>query len=165
MATPLLAAGLEIGSLAEWFGAIGTIAGVSVTGIGLVREAARRRRAEEDRLAAQARLVYTRATLRGLASVAVLVMNESSGPILNLSARVFVLDSDNVVASSFGLAATHGHADRLDAHSSCELSIDLGLDDELELAASIAVELRFTDMAGLVWSRRDHGEPQRILAD
>src|SRR5262245_60747865 len=93
---------IEIGSLAEWFGAVGTIAGVFVTGLGLLREAARRRtdiaalrRADEDRLASQARMVFSRASVRGLAAVELIVMNESPRRILNLTARVLLTDPNS----------------------------------------------------------------------
>jgi hypothetical protein len=170
MTVSLLVNSVEIGSLADWFSAIGTITGVSVTGIGLLREAARRRadmearrRDEEYRLAGQARLIFSRASIRGLAAVAVVVMNESPGPVLNLSARLIVFDAVDGTATFPDVSTENVNADRLDAHSSCELSIDLGVDDDLDLADTIAIELRFTDMAGLAWSRLDHGEPQRII--
>ncbi len=166
---PLLA--LEVGSLAEWFGAIGTVAGVFVTGLGLLREGARRRadiaalrRMEEDRLASQARLVFARASVRGLASVELIVTNESSGPILNLTARI-LLSSPGQGTGIPDFVAAEAHADRLDAHSFGELNIDLGVDDELVLSDNFAISLAFTDMAGLVWSRLNHEEPQRVLPD
>lgn len=168
MAIPFLPEGIEVGSLAEWFGAIGTIAGVFVTGLGLLREGARRRadiaalrREEEDRQASQARLVFSRADIRGLASLELTVTNESSGPILNLTAQVLLIGPDEVNRPETVVA--RAHADRLDANSFSLLNIELGVDDELVLTDKMAIALHFTDMAGLVWSRLDNGEPQRVI--
>jgi hypothetical protein len=145
---------IDWGSFPDWIGGLGSALGVLVVYFGLRREIRHQRREQIAATAQQARLVSTRVTPQGEVVIEVDIENASPLPVFDLE----VLPPPDTDKLTEG-----GRAARLNSTDHKRIYITLASRPEQDEVA--AIDLIFTDHAGIRWHRHGGNQPQRWLAE
>lgn len=164
-----IASGINWGSVPDWIAGVGSVLAFGGFAVALIREIKLRRRDDKavaddraDALKRHARLVYVASTSLPT-QTRLVVHNQGSGPIIDLSTTVWV--RSNTSGNHREILLSHREPDEtiVSAGSSGESWLWFADGESLAEGQEYFPQVEFTDCEGIRWRRRNNEQPVRVV--